>query len=390
MASYFKRAVVDLVAAGPKEDAVWVDAVQLEEGSLASNFQTRYPVEAFLTGKRSPLLLHLQTEPLDIYVQTYNSTQAPYQETLTLSVHSLEGSEILRENQAQTVPPGHGEIRIDRSFPFLGEFRASISGEGRAPIGLDDYLFVVHPDISEDLQAVLVSREGQVEQLPAERVWLPWSDSEDWYADPNPNLTVTDSGLIHLPVKGSVMAVTDDGGRSWQMKDSGRHVNSVLPDGTFLNVQTGDARLFVSHSRDQGQTWETLGSLPGLGTYPQAGPITPLRDGSLVWPIGFAQPGLPHAVHAYRSTDGGHTWSQGHPVGPTGEPAIIELQSGKLLAVIRNNLMPAPAAWRAYWEAGGQPWLLWQRFAGYMLAHHRNHVSSVHKNILLAESRDVG
>ncbi len=214
IAPYFNRAVVDLVATDRAEGAVWVDTIQLEEGSLASEFQTRYPVKAFLTGKRNPLLLHLQTEPLDIYVQTYNSMNTPYQETMTLTVHSLEGKKMLRENRAQAIPPGHGEIQIDRKFPFLGEFRASISGEGSAPIGLEDYLFVVHPEISEDLQAVLVSRKGQVEQLPAERVWLPWSDFEDWYAAPNPNLIVTESGVIHLPVKDSTIAVTADGERS--------------------------------------------------------------------------------------------------------------------------------------------------------------------------------
>ena len=164
------------------------------------------------------------------------------------------------------------------------------------------------------------------------------------------------------------------------MMDSGRDVISVLSDGTFLNVETTEKRLVLSRSRDQVQTWKTLEKLPGMGTYPQVGPITQLRDGNLVWPIGFAQPGLPHAIRVFRSTDGGHTWSKVYPVGPTGEPAIIKLQSGKLLAVIRNNLMPAPSAWRAYWEAGGQPWLFWKRFAGYTLAHYRNHVTSVHKN----------
>lgn len=390
IASYFDRAVVDLIVTAPEAGSVWVDAVQLEEGSFATEFQTRYPVEAFLTGKRDPLLLHLQTEPLDIYVQTHNSRSTIYHETMTVTVRSLQGKEMLTETRSTALPPGHAEIRIDQKFPFLGEFRASVSGKGDASIGLEDYLFVVHPEISEDQHEVLVSREGQVEQLAAERIWLPWSDSEDRFADPVPNLTVTESGVIYVPVKESTLAVTADGGRSWKIKDAGRNVNSVLVDGSFLNVQIIDEHPVLSRSGDQGKTWERLGSLPALGKYSQYGPITQLRDGTLVWPVGFSQPGLPHAVHSFRSTDGGHAWSRGFPVGPTGEPAIIELQSGKLLAVIRNNLMPAPSAWEAYWEAGGEPWLFWQRFTGYLLPHHRNQVASVHKNILLAESKDGG
>ena len=55
-----------------------------------------------------------------------------------------------------------------------------------------------------------------------------------------------------------------------------------------------------------------------------------------------------HVTYTFRSTDGGQTWSEGYPVCPTGEPSVIELASGRLLAVIRDNLIhPATPVARA-------------------------------------------
>ena len=51
VASYFHRGVVDIVAEGETAGEVWVDAAQLEVGPRATEFQTRYPVEVFLTAE---------------------------------------------------------------------------------------------------------------------------------------------------------------------------------------------------------------------------------------------------------------------------------------------------------------------------------------------------
>ena len=50
--------VADLVVGGEGPGRAWVDAVQLEEGPRASEFRTRYPVEAVLAGRRQPPMVH--------------------------------------------------------------------------------------------------------------------------------------------------------------------------------------------------------------------------------------------------------------------------------------------------------------------------------------------
>ena len=79
--------VVDLVASGDKECDVWVDAVQLEEGGIASRFAPRFPVEGVVYGKRSPVALHFMNEPLVVFSKLCNST-----------VEATEGFEIRLED----------------------------------------------------------------------------------------------------------------------------------------------------------------------------------------------------------------------------------------------------------------------------------------------------
>ena len=189
--------------------------------------------------------------------------------------------------------------------------------------------------------------------MPAERIRLPRYASEGSW-----NFTITDDNTIHLMTAtaanetASELMRAGDGGRTWDVVDVTRTVTSVLRDGTLLTMHdasgdqqwpTEDGRLMLYSSDDEGQTWQGLGGpgpLPGE-LYPQAGTITQLRDGTLVWPIGMAVPGTHHVTYAFRSTDGGLTWSEGSPICLTGEPSLIELASGRLLAAIRNNLLAA-------------------------------------------------
>ena len=134
------------------------------------------------------------------------------------------------------MPAGYGERKLSYPFERVGEFRARVRSRSGAPIGLEDYLFVVHPVMHRDLQAVTYSRRGRVHQLPAERVWIPWGDQEDFFADPQANLTVTRQGAIYAGLKAGVVAVTRDGGRSWEIIHASKTLLSVLPDGAFLNA----------------------------------------------------------------------------------------------------------------------------------------------------------
>lgn len=380
------QGVADLVIGGESSGKAWVDAVQLEEGPRASTFRTRYPVEAVLAGHRSPPNVHLVDEELELILTSYNSSGLVSREEMRLKIETLEGSGILEKHLQGPVPAGYREQKLRYPFQLVGEFRARVRSSSGAPIGLEDYLFVVHPVMHRDLQAVTFSRRGSLHQLQAERIWIPWKDNDDFFADPSPNLTVTRQGTIYAALKGGVVAVTRDGGRTWELIHSNKTLLSVLPDGTFLNATLEADGLTMYRSEDEGNTWTALGSIQV--TNPQAGPVTQLKNGTLVWPIGHPRPGVPHTVYAYRSHDGGLTWSEGYPICPGGEPALIQLDMGRLLAVARHNPSRAPGEWEKFYR-NESPWRLWQWATSY-LDHHRNRLSSYEKNLLMADSDDGG
>ena len=116
---------------------------------------------------------------------------------------------------------------------------------------------------------------------------------------------------------------------------------------------------------DHGQTWQALGCITQAKEGAQNGTIEQLCDGSLIVPIGISGQAAagPLTVHAFRSTDGGITWSVGAPICPGGEPQILELQSGRLLAFCRNNPCIPPSDLQRPFRNEG-PWQLWQRFQG--------------------------
>ena len=397
VASFLHRGLVDLVATAETGGKLWVDAVQLEEGPKATAFETRYPIEAFLLAdKPFSGMLHLMGEPLEIDLVAYTGQQHQPGD-LKLSIETFEGKVVFTENVPCPTAGGLSKNKLSLDFPLIGNFRARVFSAAGEKIDVSSYgyMFTVHPVMKcgfgysklgpekEDFQGILYSREGEVHELPAERTRLPL------YATGGmPNFTVTDDNMIYLMTTSEEIMRSGDGGRTWNVAKITRSVHSVLPDGSFLTPDLEDHRLVLHRSRDEGQTWESLGG-PGpfpSGTY--GGPITQLRDGTLVWTIGYARPGVNHAVYVYRSTDDGKTWSEGYPVCPTGEPSVIELASGRLLATVRNNLRPNPDAWPVCLEDEYEdPWRLWLMEYGMAKG---NILSSVQKNVLLADSDDGG
>ena len=174
-------------------------------------------------------------------------------------------------------------------------------------------------------------------------------------------------------------------GQTWDNLQVTKTVNTVLRDGTFLAVEPEGHLLRVSRSSDQGTTWQPIGQIEA-SEHPQVGGIEQLRDGSLIIPVGIISSETaagPLTVHAFRSTDGGRTWSTGSPICPGGEPQILELQSGRLLAFCRNNPRVPPSDLQRPFRNEG-PWRLWQRFQG------ARGLSSYTKRITLADSDDSG
>ncbi len=406
---YFHRGAVDLVFESSTEGKVWIDAVQLEVGPHATPFQTRYPVEVALTAD-TPFsgMLHLMGEPLPLNLAHYSSREQEPGD-LKLSIETLdEGKVVFTTDIACPTAAGFGQEKLAVDFSRVGNYRARVFSATDEEIGVSSYgyMFTVHPVMKdglgglkpgpeeEDFQGILYSRDGKVHELPAERVRLPLYSGEGSY-----NFTITDKNLIYLmaATRKNDDAInlmrTKDGGRTWDVLQVTRRVHTVLRDGSFLSWDHENDHLLLYRSRDEGQTWERLGSgLGPLPSGPQAGPITQLRDGTLLWPVGLQKPGVNHVTYTFRSTDGGQTWSEGYPVCPTGEPSVIELTSGRLLAVVRDNLLhppaPSPAPWQTYLEEQYEPAnRLWMMQYGQCKA---STLTSVVKNILLADSDNGG
>ena len=384
------RAVVDLIAVADRPCRVWVDAVQLEEGPRATEFQTRYPVEAKLEGRQFPALVHLQNEPRKkYYLSTYNSTGADVDCPIEVQIFDmLSQKKVFTHTLRDSVPAGFRETELELDLPHVGEFFARVAAEDGTPIGLDDYVFAVHPVIEDDYQGVLRTHRGTVEHVDADRAWLPWQNEVNWYSDCRNNIIVTDAGVVHVMTSDNdtVMA-TSDGGRTWDTIKVTKTVNTILRSGDFLNFETTPDAIDVSLSSDDGKTWNVIGSaaMPENTQDMQKGPITELKNGTLIWPIGHRGRCVTEfsIVYAFRSADGGRTWSEGSPMCHGGEPAISELSDGRLIAVCRNNPRTPTHDWTRVFD-NEKPWQLWQRFHGAAT------LTSYCKRTTLVESDDGG
>ena len=392
-----ERAVVDFRVTADKAGAVvWFDAAQLERGSQATEFQPRRSVEAAVVGspdsrpnqgRRDSSLIHLNDGPLKLSLTTYNQADTTVNEPITLEVRELVGERVIfGHTLVDPIDPGRNERSLSLDFPFIGEFRTRVLAGGGEQISPEDYIFVNYPVFEETYQGVMYTRHSAVHEIPAERSVLPWTNDRNWYADTQATLIVTDDDEIHAQMSDSHTVMrTRDGGRTWDNLQVTKSINTVLYDGTFLAVEPKGSLLHVSRSSDQGWTWQPLGEIEA-SEHPQVGGIEQLRDGSLIIPIGIISSQTaagPLTVHSFRSTDEGKTWSAGSPICPGGEPQLLELQSGRLLAFCRNNpRVPSSDLQRPFRNEG--PWRLWQRFQG------ARGLSSYTKRITLAESDDGG
>ena len=381
-----ERALVHFKVTAPQSGtAVYFDAAQLEQGPQPTPFAPRLAVEATVAGRREKALIHLNDAPLELYLTTYNHSAESSNAPITLEISELVGGRmVFAHTLTDPIGPGRNEDKLRLDFPCIGEFRARLLAGGR-PIAPEDYIFVNYPVFEADYQGVVYSKHSAVQQIPAERSVLPWTNDRNWYAEPQATLVVADDDAIHAQMSdGHTVMRTTDGGRTWDNLQVTRHVNTVLCDGTFLAVEHQEGHLQIARSSDCGQAWQDLGRIEDVPRA-QIGPIEQLRDGSLIIPVGIGgrQAAGPEIVHAFHSQDLGQTWSAGAPVCPGGEPQILQLQSGRLLAFCRNNpSIPHNDLQRPFRNEG--PWRLWQRFQGI------RGLASYTKRMTLAESDDGG
>ena len=133
-----ERAVVNFRVTADKAGAVvWFDAAQLEQGPQATEFKTRWGVEAAVIGtpgvrpnqgRRDSSLIHLNDSPLELSLTTYNCAAEATNEPITLEVQELVGGRIIfTHTLVEPIAPGRSDRNLSLDFPFIGEFRARLS-----------------------------------------------------------------------------------------------------------------------------------------------------------------------------------------------------------------------------------------------------------------------
>ncbi len=115
----------------------------------------------------------------------------------------------------------------------------------------------------------------------------------------------------------SLMAITDDGGQTWQFSDPLVGAGNIQPsiarkaDGTLVAYMRDNGpppqRLHVSVSTDKGLTWSTVkdSDLPNPGS---GADIVTLRNGHWILAYNDTEKGR-HSLAVSLSTDEGKTWS---------------------------------------------------------------------------------
>jgi sialidase-1 len=136
-----------------------------------------------------------------------------------------------------------------------------------------------------------------------------------------------------------------DGGKSWSPRLptllNSPHGPIQLKDGRLLyagkQLWTGDRKIGVAESKDDGVTWQWLADIPTrngdtpLHDYHELHAVE-AGDGSLIVQIRNHSAAHHHETLQSESRDGGRTWSEPHSIGVWGLPShLLKLHDGRLL-----------------------------------------------------------
>ncbi|MBN1290552.1 MAG: exo-alpha-sialidase [Candidatus Latescibacteria bacterium] len=145
-----------------------------------------------------------------------------------------------------------------------------------------------------------------------------------------------------------------DGGKTWEepveMGINSPHGPVQLKDGRILYVGktlwTENKTLGVAESRDDGRTWQRIGTIPvrngeSIDHYHELHAVE-LEDGKIVAHIRYNPPERDNNImRQSESTDGGKTWTVPHPTGIWGYPPhLIRLTDGRLLVTYGHRREP--------------------------------------------------
>lgn len=135
-----------------------------------------------------------------------------------------------------------------------------------------------------------------------------------------------------------------DGGKSWSTRIptivNSPHGPIQLADGRLLyagkQLWTGDKKIGVAESTDDGQTWKWLADIPlragdSMKEYHELHAIE-AKDGTLIAQIRNHSTANKGETLQSESTDGGKTWTEPHSIGVWGLPShLLRLRDGRLV-----------------------------------------------------------
>lgn len=144
-----------------------------------------------------------------------------------------------------------------------------------------------------------------------------------------------------------------DGGRTWSTRlptvVNSPHGPIQLRDGRLLyagkQLWTGEKKVGVAESTDDGQSWKWLAEIPARGgdsarDYHELHAVE-AADGTLIAHIRNHNKASAGETLQSESRDGGRTWSEPHPIGVWGLPShLLRLRDGRLLMTYGHRRAP--------------------------------------------------
>lgn len=145
-----------------------------------------------------------------------------------------------------------------------------------------------------------------------------------------------------------------DGGKSWSNRiptvANSPHGPIQLKDGRLLyagkNLWTGDKKIGVAESKDDGLTWQWLAEIPTRpgdsvpGGYHELHAVE-AADGTLIAQIRNHNTANKGETLQSESKDGGKTWSEPHSIGVWGLPShLLRLRDGRLVMTYGHRRKP--------------------------------------------------
>ena len=206
--------------------------------------------------------------------------------------------------------------------------------------------------------------------------WFNSTAWRTWYGGPTPGSaearhTSKLPGSLCEQERGNFTIRSVDGGKTWGERattdGSAPHGGIELKDGRLLMVgkraNDRDPALLVEESRDAGKTWHVISHIVPSATEAIANFCEPhvveVSSGRLLAMIRYQdKSGLTNAVmRQCESRDGGKTWSTPRPSGIVGFPPHLQkLTDGRLLVVYCRRLPPAYGQYACLSKDGGRTW----------------------------------